>query len=231
MLDNKLVRLTKDYNYADMPFKFNGQSWSKEYGNPFDGLITLSDFIDLDTTEFIAAPNTTSLLTLNSFQKSKYISTSDNLKDLIYNLDNYCLNKINELFLYDIDNIDFNDKIMHIAPFGYKVTKLYSATSINNFLQMAIFIIAYYTQSTNSKAVTNIKNRNYQNVNQLFNIIDKYPITISDKVIVNSNLIDHFIFQFNNESYDQDFINCISYMLYLGLYNLDTNITDKLYNL
>lgn len=229
MLDNKLIRLTKDYNYADMPFKFNGQSWSKEYGNPFDGLITLSDFIDLDTTEFIPAPDSTSLLTLHSFQKSKFVSTSTELKELIDKLDNYSLTKINELFLYDTDNIDFNDKIIHIAPFGYKITKLYSATSLNKFLQYSILLIAYYTSTTDSKAVANIKNREYSNVNQLFNIIEKYPLAIADKIEVSPNLVDHFIFLFNNASYDQDFINSISYILYLGLYTIDTKQFDKLF--
>ncbi len=49
MIENNLIRLTNDLNYFDTTFKFNSQSWQKEYGNPFEGTIRLSSLIDLNT--------------------------------------------------------------------------------------------------------------------------------------------------------------------------------------
>lgn len=53
MMDNDLIRKTKTGKYYNISFKLDDQTRADEYGNKFEGKIKLSDFIDLETGNFI----------------------------------------------------------------------------------------------------------------------------------------------------------------------------------
>lgn len=53
MLDHDLIRKTKTGRYYNNSFKFDDQTRAGEYGADFEGKIKLSEFINLDTGEFI----------------------------------------------------------------------------------------------------------------------------------------------------------------------------------
>ena len=53
MLDNQLIKRTKNGKYFNLSFKYNNQTLAGEYGDDFEGKIKLNEFIDLDTGEFI----------------------------------------------------------------------------------------------------------------------------------------------------------------------------------
>lgn len=52
-LDNNLIRRTKAGKLYNIPFKFDNQTRTGEYGDEFNAKIQLSDFIDLNTAEWI----------------------------------------------------------------------------------------------------------------------------------------------------------------------------------
>lgn len=53
MLDNNLVKKTKTGWYHNNSFKYDSQTRNGEYGDSFKGKLTLSDFIDLNSGEWI----------------------------------------------------------------------------------------------------------------------------------------------------------------------------------
>lgn len=53
MIDNDLIRKTKTGRYYNNSFKFDDQTCAGEYGADFEGKIKLSEFIDLNTGEWI----------------------------------------------------------------------------------------------------------------------------------------------------------------------------------
>ncbi len=53
MLNNDLIRKTKNGRYYNISFKFDTQTRNGEYGDDFNGEIKLADFIDLYTGEFV----------------------------------------------------------------------------------------------------------------------------------------------------------------------------------
>ena len=52
-IENNLIRKTKTGKYHNISFKFNSQTRNKEYGKDFKSEIKLSDFINLETGEWI----------------------------------------------------------------------------------------------------------------------------------------------------------------------------------
>ena len=53
MIENKLIRKTKAGRYYNISFKLDNQTRDGLYGDDFTSVIKLSDFINLDTGEFI----------------------------------------------------------------------------------------------------------------------------------------------------------------------------------
>ena len=53
MINNELIRKTKTGRYYNNSFKFDDQTRAGEYGADFEGKIKLSEFIDLNTGEWI----------------------------------------------------------------------------------------------------------------------------------------------------------------------------------
>lgn len=53
MLDNNLIKKTKNGRLHNISFKFNEQTYTGQYGTDFNGLIKLADFLDLDTGEWL----------------------------------------------------------------------------------------------------------------------------------------------------------------------------------
>lgn len=54
MLENGLIRKTKTGKLYNISFKFDTETYSGKYkGSGFSGKIRLSDFVDLETGEFI----------------------------------------------------------------------------------------------------------------------------------------------------------------------------------
>lgn len=57
LIENDLIRRTKAGKLFDISFKFDEQTRAREareYGLSFDGKIRLSDYVDLQTGEFIS---------------------------------------------------------------------------------------------------------------------------------------------------------------------------------
>lgn len=57
MLDNKLIRKTKTGRLFNISFKFDDQTRAGQYGDDFSGEIKLSQFINLNTGEWINKRN------------------------------------------------------------------------------------------------------------------------------------------------------------------------------
>ena len=53
MLNNNLIRRTKDGRLYNLSFKLNVQTRSGEYGKDFKAELKLSDLIDLNTGEWL----------------------------------------------------------------------------------------------------------------------------------------------------------------------------------
>ena len=53
MLEHGLVRKTKSGKLYNIGFKLDDQTRAGEYGTGFKARITLSDFVDLETGEFL----------------------------------------------------------------------------------------------------------------------------------------------------------------------------------
>lgn len=53
MMDNKLIQKTKTGRLYNISFKFDDQTRAGKYGSGFEGTIKLTQFIDLDTGEWI----------------------------------------------------------------------------------------------------------------------------------------------------------------------------------
>ena len=54
LIENDLIRRTKAGKLFDISFKFDDQTRARESGLSFDGKIRLSDYVDLQTGEFIS---------------------------------------------------------------------------------------------------------------------------------------------------------------------------------
>lgn len=228
MIDNKLLRLTSAYNYADMHFKFNGQSWNKQFGNPYDGLIKLSDFIDLDTLAFKQNVSVTDLLTFDQYPKSKYISQCNELRPLIDSLEQFSIDQTNKVFMHKLDTTDFNDKLGFIIPFGYRLSKINKSQSQAAFLHATALLIAHFYQTSNHSVIGKLQKRNYPEVNQLFQLLEKFPIRLETPMSVDYNLCDHFQVLYNQYEYQQQFINSVGYLLFLSLYTITEQDFEQL---
>ncbi len=53
MLDNNLIKKTKNGKYYNISFKFDEETRANKYGTDFEGQIKLDEFIDLTTGELI----------------------------------------------------------------------------------------------------------------------------------------------------------------------------------
>ena len=53
MLDNNLIKKTKNGRLHNISFKFDEQTYTGQYGTDFNGLIKLAYFLDLDTGEWL----------------------------------------------------------------------------------------------------------------------------------------------------------------------------------
>lgn len=53
MIENNLIRKTKKGKLFDISFKFNEQTSAGEYGADFEGQLKLSQFVDLNSGEWI----------------------------------------------------------------------------------------------------------------------------------------------------------------------------------
>lgn len=53
-MENDLIRKTKKGRYFNISFKLDNQTRAGDYGDDFVGKVTLDQFIDLDTGEWIA---------------------------------------------------------------------------------------------------------------------------------------------------------------------------------
>lgn len=229
MLENKLIKLTDDLNYCDMAFKFNGQSWTKEFGNNFDGLIRLSDFIDLKTGQFHEYEQPVINLYFKQIKRSKRLENIYQLKTLISAIDKYAANKINNIFKYNSTEIDFNHKIIHLVPFTYNLAKLYKANKYEHFLSICFFAIYYFVQNANSKqkhCIAQIENRNNTEIIQLLESINA-PLSMTKRDI--NSFVTKFIIIYNNASQSEEFINCLGYLIFQGLFSIKPEMLDNIY--
>ena len=57
MLENNMIEKLDSGKYKNLSFKLNTQTLNKEYGDKFNGQIKLSEFIDMQTGEWIFKDN------------------------------------------------------------------------------------------------------------------------------------------------------------------------------
>lgn len=216
LIENQLMRITSDLQYADSSFKFNGQSWSKQYGNQFKGLIRLSHFINLETGVPIPKPNIHDLLVFKTTSKYKYLETNVELKPFISSLDKFYIAKINNVFNHKPDDIDFNDKIMHLAPFGYNIENFYAVSNRDQFLALCALLLAHYLSSDKEEHKVIIE-RAYANVNNL-----QLGKLLRNSTLETNQMISQFISIFNHTIIDDNDITTVSYLIVQSVYIVET---------
>lgn len=243
MLENNLIRLTNSLNYFDVNFKFNGQSWSKEYGNNFEGLLKLSDLIDLhsgkfkyqDLTPKQADETITKLLTLREIDKSSYLQNDTNLQPLLQALDRFVISKVNKLFDYDREHLDFNDKMIHLAPSGYNLHQLYKSKSASTFLAISAMVINYLLLTADSRQLIIIEKliaKDNLDANTLINMLQMSSMTVEDGLTttLDNRLARKFIASFNLVVMSEEFTNIIGYLLFISLEAIDQTNFDFISN-
>ncbi len=221
LIENQLLRITNDLTYADSSFKFNGQSWSKQYGNQFKDLIRLSHFINLETGSKLPNPNIDQLLVWNSTPKYKYLETNIELKQFIATLDKFFIRKINNVFTHNSDSIDFNDKLMHLAPFGYNIENFYAISNRDQFLALCSLILNHYLTSNNEAHISLVSRVKAKVTNnQLNNLLTNH---IHEEV----KMINQFISIFNHNILSDTDIDAVSYLIVQSVYILEPEILDS----
>lgn len=242
MLENNLIRLTSNLNYFDVSFKFNGQSWSKEYGPNFEGLIKLSNLIDLATgkpkyqglsTED-SAKVIDQLLTITSINRKDAINNDAHLSPLLSCLDQFVINKVHKLFKYDQINSDLNDKIIYLAPSGYNLRLLYNCKDVTTLLRLSAHLISYLLLTASSKQrqiIDRLQAKNNPDANLLISILNSTLMQIDDQnhiEKVDYQSADKFVTSFNHALVDEQFANIISYLLLISLEHISKPNIDFL---
>lgn len=223
--DQNLIRLKSDLSYFDNSFKLNGQSWSKEYGNFFEGLIKLSDFIDLNTGIPLASNNLNNPLVISQFNQSSIIANSTYLNPLTDTIKQLVLRKINKVLTHKPEQTDLNDKIVHLAPFCYNVTTLFKQKSEHGFLSLCARLIYIGTNRANPKQKANIaKIRNYNNsdVTKLFELFNTHDTDNIDSVLTK------FISLYNHCDLSDEILNSIAYLILIGLSNISKSEIEQI---
>ncbi len=221
MLDNNLIRLTKDISYFDISFKFNGQSWSKEYGNYFEGLLRLSDLIDLNSGQPLERPKAVTNFQVVTISKSRAIESSLYLRPLVHQLDQFLLTKFNKILQHKNESIDLNDKIIHLAPLGYNVTHLYANGSDEQFLARCALLIKTYLNSSDPKRenlIIKLKHLECIETNILLKLFEQNS---SEHI-----LITKFISFYNHSSLAESIVNSLSYLVYQSLLSTDKSAIE-----
>lgn len=222
LIDNQLLRITNNLEYADSSFKFNGQSWSKEYGNPFKDLVRLSHFIDLETGGQLPNPDISELLIFSKISKYKYIETNVELNPLVTALDKFISTKVNNVFNHKPENIDFNDKLMHLAPFGYNIENFYAISSREQFLALCSLILNHYLSSTNEAHKTLILKVHGKVSNPQFKKL------LESSNYQDTQVINQFISIFNHNVLDDTDLDALGYLIVQSIYSLEPD-TLQLY--
>lgn len=235
MLEHNLIRLTSDLIYFDPSFKFNGQSWSKEFGPNFDGLLKLSDFIDLSTGKAIEL-DLKHKLTITTISKSAQITSDGYLKPLIANLDQFIISYVNDILAHNPDNTDLNDKIIFLAPAGYNLRQLYRQRNAHKFLTVAAHIISYNLKipnNTQQQKVDKLKVRATTEVINLINFAQDSSLSITDQAItsIDSSLGDRFIANYQHiDLTNDDNYKVLGYLIFLSLLNISKDNIDFITN-
>ncbi len=220
-LKHNLVRLTPSYKYTDISFKFNGQSWSKEYGPNFEGMIKLSDFISLETGQAKPEFDMTKQLTVDQFPIGRGLISDNSLSPLIEQINYFATRKINTIFRHNPDSIDFNDKIMHLAPFNYKVTSLFNLSN-QDFMRMVALLINWIlttkptSQLSKIERVLSVDNPEFNNLIKLFD----------DEHLSSESLSTKFTVTYSHNIFDHVGYASLGYLIYLSLLVIDCEEFD-----
>lgn len=231
LINNNLLTLDSNYNYKDISFKFNSQSWMKEYGDPFAGMIKLSDFINLTNGKFLQKPNIDDLITISDIPKSKFSATNQDLAPLITAIDKHIIVKVNKTFDYQKDSIDINQKLSHLIPFAYNYNSLYKATNYEQFLKMLALIISHSSLKTNSTYLRHykqLKERIDTQIDWLFTLLDNTLFSNLQTEQYERIVISNFIISYNNSVLSTTQYNTLSYLTYLALYYLEPADIDNI---
>ncbi len=202
MIENNLVRLTNNLSYFDTTFKFNSQSWAKEYGNPFEGTIKLSDFINLQTGNQLNKFDLTSKLVYKQ-QLPNGLKHNQIIAPLYNTTNQYLTAKFNKVLQADLD---VNDKFMHIIPITYIFRQVFSDTD-NQVIESKVqsLINNYVQTNANSNQLTKLSVNNTQYLTQIQSASNYNQLLTS-------------------ALFDDQLLQVISYLLYLSIYT--TNIED-----
>ncbi len=224
MISNNLIRLTNDLHYFDTTFKFNAQSWQKEYGNPFESTIKLSQLIDLQTGHKLTDICMHNYIKCPPLAVNRKLQASQLIYPIIKLQNKFITDKINSILDYQKQQIDVNDKLMHIIPILSSVQKVNHLATEEQFIEASYQLIKLYisTNSSNAnKAVAKLTNLKSNQVDSLISIFrsqadDSHVSIVNFKRVVNNSL------------FDTQLLNSIAYLLYLGLLHLPANQVQSL---
>lgn len=224
MISNNLIRLTNDLHYFDTTFKFNAQSWQKQYGNPFEGTIKLSQLIDLQTGHKLTDICMHNYIQCPPLAVSRKLQASQLIYPIIKLQNKFITDKTNSILDYQKEQIDVNDKLMHIIPILSSVQKVNQLANEEQFIEVSYQLIKLYisTNSSNAnKAIAKLTNLKSNQVDSLTSIF-RSEADDSQVSIVN------FKRMVNNSLFDTQLLNSIAYLLYLGLLHLPASQVQSL---
>lgn len=232
MRENNLIRLTKDYNYFDVSFKFNGQSWSKQFGPNLEGMIKLSDFINLENGKPTDLQSADQLIKIDYLTKSKAIRSNSELSPLLTSLDKFIIDHVNQTFKYKPTETDLNDKIISLAPHGYNLRLFYSSKSYIALLSNSAHLISLFLKSDNPKHQVKINKLKAKADSSLLHLIE---LLSTNQLELNSNqllenydfkLNERFIANFQHLDFNQTTCNVLGYLLFLSIYHVKRENID-----
>ncbi len=224
MISNNLIRLTNDLHYFDTTFKFNAQSWQKEYGNPFEGTIKLSHLIDLQTGHKLSDISLQNHIQCPLLAVNRKLQTSQLIYPIIKLQNKFITDKINSILDYQKEQIDVNDKLMYIIPILSSVQKVNQLSTEEQFIEVSYQLIKLYISTSSSNANKAIDKLTNLNNNQVDNLISIFRSQTDDgqMSIVNFKRI------INNSLFNPQLLNSIAYLLYLCLLHLPVNQVQSL---
>ncbi len=227
MISNNLIRLTTDLHYFNIAFKFNAQSWQKEYGNPFEGTIKLSHLIDLHTGNTLADIRLQEYIQCPSLAVNRKLQASQLIYPIIKLQNKFITNKINSILDYQNQQIDLNDKLMHIIPILSSVQKINYLSTEEDFIKASYQLINLYIHTNSSKANKAITKLTNLKCNQVDCLISIFSSQTNNQQVS----ITNFKRAINNSLFNVELFNSIAYLLYLALLHVPANQVDRLLEL
>ncbi len=227
---NKLIPLTNKLNYSDICFKFNGQSFSKQYAPCFPNLIKLSSLINLTNGDELLI-TTEQLVTIDTIEKNSVFHEHSIISNITNTLERHFCDKYTKVFTTDIMATDINQKIIDLAPSYYNIYTLFKTSNINQFISIIAHLLSFSVHENiiTSKLLTNISSRGSSIYHVFYNLIYSNNV-ISNKrqITYNQTLAINSISYFNHNSLNELDTKIISYLIYVCLFKTDKGILEAI---